>query len=153
MAGVGVQPVVVVESADGADASLGAKADSAATTDTGTFSLIALVKRLLSRLTSGDFAIKIFPTSTAPTNGSGSITTGGTAQNALSANSGRKYLFIQNVSTGDLWFSSIATAVQDQPSIRLRPGDSYENPPHFCPTGAISVIGATTGQKFTAREA
>ncbi len=34
--------------ADGADAALGAKADSVATTNTGTFSLISLIKRLLN---------------------------------------------------------------------------------------------------------
>lgn len=38
-------------SADGDDAALGAKADAAATTDAGTFSLIALFKRLLERVT------------------------------------------------------------------------------------------------------
>lgn len=37
--------------ADGDDAALGAKADAAATTDAGTFSLIALVKRLLGFIT------------------------------------------------------------------------------------------------------
>jgi len=37
--------------ADGADETLGAQADPAATTDTGAFSLVALTKRLLSRLT------------------------------------------------------------------------------------------------------
>ncbi len=37
--------------ADGADVTQGAKADAAATTDTGTFSLIALFKRLLQKLT------------------------------------------------------------------------------------------------------
>ncbi len=35
--------------ADGADVSIGAKADAAATTDAGTFSLIALVKRFLGK--------------------------------------------------------------------------------------------------------
>lgn len=39
--------------ADGADSAMGAKADAAATTDTGTFSLIALTKRLLAKLTTG----------------------------------------------------------------------------------------------------
>lgn len=39
------------------DADLGAKADAAATTDTGTFSLIALFKRLLSQLTTALGAI------------------------------------------------------------------------------------------------
>lgn len=35
--------------ADGSDVTQGAKADSAATSDTGTFSLVALIKRLLSK--------------------------------------------------------------------------------------------------------
>jgi hypothetical protein len=38
---------------DGASPALGAKADSAATTDAGTFSLIALFKRLLEKFTAG----------------------------------------------------------------------------------------------------
>lgn len=38
---------------DGSDAALGAKADSAASSDTGTFSLIALFKRLLEKITAG----------------------------------------------------------------------------------------------------
>lgn len=37
--------------ADGGDAAQGAKADAAATADTGTFSLLALTKRILARLT------------------------------------------------------------------------------------------------------
>lgn len=39
--------------ADGSNVALGAKADAAATTDAGTFSLIALIKRLLQKLTTG----------------------------------------------------------------------------------------------------
>jgi hypothetical protein len=45
------QSAVPVSVADGANVTLGAQADAAATTDTGTFSLLALFKRLLSRLT------------------------------------------------------------------------------------------------------
>lgn len=37
--------------ADGADVTQGARADSAATTDTGTFSIVALTKRMLQKLT------------------------------------------------------------------------------------------------------
>lgn len=39
--------------ADGSDAALGARADTPATADTGTFSLISLVKRLLGKLQTG----------------------------------------------------------------------------------------------------
>lgn len=40
---------VAVTVADGADVAMGAKADAVATTDTGTFSLLALFKRLLAK--------------------------------------------------------------------------------------------------------
>lgn len=86
------------------------------------------------------------------TNQSGSITTGGTAQTAIAANGARRGFEIQNLSSGDLWINTLATAVQDQPSMRIAPGQLYETPAHRVPTGAVSIIGATTGQKFYARE-
>jgi len=91
----------------------------------------------------------------ALTDRSGTITTGGTAQQAAAALSTRKYLLIQNPSGsgGTLWFSTNATAVAASPSIELPPGASYENPAHFCPAGAVSVIHPTTGAKITVREA
>jgi len=83
---------------------------------------------------------------------SGSITSGGAAQTAAAANPSRSYLLIQNVSDTDMWVDFGATAVADQPSIKIVAGGSYENPPHWCPTGLISVIGATTGKTFTIKE-
>lgn len=82
------------------------------------------------------------------------ITTGGTAQQAAAANTARKYLFVQNPSGsgGTAWFSTLATAVAASPSIELPPGSSYENPTHFCQTGAVSVIHPTTGAKLTVLE-
>ena len=90
--------------------------------------------------------------STAPTGASGTITTGGTAQNAAAANASRRGFALQNNSVGDLWFSTIATAVQSQPSFKLPPGAYYESPLFGGGVGAISIIGATTGQAFTGRE-
>lgn len=91
----------------------------------------------------------------ALTDRSVTITTGGTAQQAAAANASRRYLLIQNPSGsgGTCWFSSIGTALPASPSIELAPGASYENPAHFCPTGAVSVIHPTTGAKITVREA
>lgn len=82
------------------------------------------------------------------TNRSGTITTGGTAQNPVSANTGRKYLIIQNVSTGDLWVGIGVTAVQNQPSIKISPSEKFIFS-EYVPTVLISIIGATTGQAFT----
>jgi hypothetical protein len=59
-----------------------------------------------------------------------------------------------------LWVNFGATAVQDQPSIALKactePGDGsggaliFEG--SFVPTSTISIIGPTTGAKFTMKE-
>lgn len=83
---------------------------------------------------------------------SGSITAGNTAQNAAAANTNRRGFALQNLSSGDLWFSSLATAVLDQPSLKLAAGAYYETPPGAAGVGAISIIGATTGQKYSGRE-
>ncbi len=87
------------------------------------------------------------------TDASVTIATGGTAQDAAVANINRKYLFIQNPSGsgGSLWFNTLATAVAASPSIELVAGASYENPAHYCPTGAVSVIHPVTSAKITVR--
>lgn len=105
--------------------------------------------------TTGASTIPTIPTSGALTDRSGTITAGGTAQNAAGALSTRKYLYIENPpnATERLWFSTNATAVADSPSIGLEAGQSFEYPAHFCPTAAVSVIAATTGHKFTVKEA
>jgi hypothetical protein len=96
-----------------------------------------------------------FTASVAPvtyTNRSGALTTGGAAQTVAPANAARRGYFVQNVSAGDLWISTETTAVLNQPSIKLIANAFYESPVGLPPGGAISIIGATTGQAFTARE-
>lgn len=85
---------------------------------------------------------------------SGAIETGGTAEVAAIAKVDRQFLYIENpiTATERLWFSTVDTAVADSPSISLEPGQSYEYPSSFCSTGAVSVIAATTGHKYTIRE-
>jgi hypothetical protein len=85
-------------------------------------------------------------------NRSGSVTTGGTAQTIAAANTSRIGFSLQNNSTGDLWFNTLATAAASQPSIKLAAGAYFESPAGYGGTGAISVFGATTGQVFSARE-
>lgn len=89
------------------------------------------------------------------TDGSGTIATGGTAQNAFASNATRSYLRVQNISpTADLWVNETGAAVINTPgSTRLTPGGSITYDGTFCPTSAISVIGAVTGHPFTAKEA
>lgn len=86
---------------------------------------------------------------------SGSITAGGTSQQVAAANEGRFYLLIQNISSGDLWVNLGVAAVQDSPSLKLLAGSSVEfssSGTGYVPEDAIHIIGATTGQKFVAKE-
>lgn len=72
------------------------------------------------------------------------------SQLVMEANANRKYLFIQNASTKDLWINFSETAVRDQPSIKLMAGGTFvmEN---FVSTESINVIG-NKGQGFVAKE-
>ena len=82
---------------------------------------------------------------------SGAIAAGGTAQTLSPANAARRGLFVQNVSNGDLRVSARGPA-SSAAGLLLAPGALYECPAHLTPTAAISVWGATAGQKFEAGE-
>lgn len=86
------------------------------------------------------------------TDRSGTITSGGAAQTLAPANSGRTGFSIQNLSSGDLWFSSVGTAAAAQPSMKIPSGALYEAPLNGVSTAALSIFGSTTGQAFAARE-
>ena len=95
------------------------------------------------------------------TNRSGPITTGGTAQTLAPANGNRRYLLIQNplsattqgIATAEsLFFNFTTAAVAGEPSIELAPGDIFVMEGSAISTELISVIAATTGHKWTAKE-
>lgn len=83
---------------------------------------------------------------------SGTLAAAGIAQQVAGANPARRGFFIQNVSAADLWLSSVGAAVSDQPALRVAAGQLYECPVHGVPVTAISIIGGTAGQAFSARE-
>lgn len=84
------------------------------------------------------------------TDKSGNITSGGTAQTLAAANPHRRALTGQNISTGDLWINEAGgTAAADTTgSYKVPAGATFSATSHL----AVSIIGATTGQKFTATE-
>lgn len=102
----------------------------------------------------GSLYVNVRDTSSASmTDRSGTITLGGTAQSLMAANPSRKGYLIQNNSAGTLWFNELgATAVQAAPSISIAAGALYQSPSPGASALAISIIGATTGQAFSARE-
>lgn len=86
----------------------------------------------------------------AGTDRSGAITLGGTAQVLAAANTSRKSLTVQNISVADIWVNEIGgtAAVDTAGSWKIAAGGAFA----VSTNRAISIIGATTGQKFTATE-
>lgn len=83
---------------------------------------------------------------------SGTITTGGVAQELAPANASRKYLKGQNLSVGDLWVREISVtgvdAAASQPSNRIPAGGTFG----VNTNQRVSIFGATAGQAFQATE-
>ena len=84
---------------------------------------------------------------------SGTVTSGGTAQPVCPFNFNRRYFLFENLSSGDLWIAFGATAIASQPSILIPTKSGFVMELGFVETEAVSVIGATTGQAFTCKEA
>lgn len=92
-------------------------------------------------------------TSATLTSRSGTIATGGTAQQLMAANASRKGWWLQNLSTGDLWVNRFGgTASAAQPNIQIPSGALYETPAGGAGSTLVSIFGATTGQAFASGE-
>ena len=88
----------------------------------------------------------------APTDRSGSITTGGAAQVAMAALATRKAYFFQNVSSEIMWGSFTGTAVPNAAgSFPIQPNGIIRST-QVCETTALSIYGATTDKVYTAWE-
>lgn len=93
----------------------------------------------------------------APFRGVGSnrsLTVGTSASVAMAANVNRQGWKIKNDSAGDIWinFDTTATTVPGGGNIKVPAGGYIASEPSFVETGAMSVIGATTGLNVTIRE-
>ncbi len=94
-----------------------------------------------------------------PNNCGGTITTGGTAQNAFTAGATKHGFTIANIDTTEvMWISFTTTAApSDTQSFPLAPAtattfaglSSYTTPAGFGMNTALSVVAATTGHKFS----
>jgi hypothetical protein len=86
----------------------------------------------------------------AGTTASGSITTGGTAVTAAAANASRRGLYIQNISSGDLWVNELGgtAAANTAGSWKIAPGEVFS----ASTNRAVSIVGASAGQLFTGVE-
>lgn len=120
------------KSADGANAALGAKADAAASSDTGTYSLIALVKRLCQCVTT---LITGLGTATLT-----NVAASATNVTLLAANASRKRLIIANDGAAILYIKFGSTASSTSWTVKLYPNETYESPPFWVYSGQIDGI-------------
>jgi hypothetical protein len=100
----------------------------------------------------GSAAVQAQPFTT--TDGSAAIASGGVAQSLFGGAAPAHGFAVYNPDpVNDLWVSDGATAsANGQGAIRVAAnGGGYETPPFSKPIGVVSILGAATGQKFTAR--
>ncbi len=95
------------------------------------------------------------PATSGGTDGSTTITLGGTAQQLFAGVAPPNgFEVINSDPVNDLWISDSAVAVANGVgSIRCAAnGGGYYTPQGYTPVGPLSIVGAVTGQKFTAKE-
>jgi hypothetical protein len=82
---------------------------------------------------------------------SGMIAVGGTAEEALPANDGRRYLLIQNPSSNGsaLWVAFGQPSIQASPSVELLPGATLVFEAGFVPTEGVWVVASIANLAYT----
>jgi hypothetical protein len=83
--------------------------------------------------------------------GSGTVLTGGTAQQLFGGTVPANGFQVGNSSAGMLYLSDTGTASAGGSSMPIAAGTVYTTPCGYRPAGAVSIFGATTGQSFAAR--
>lgn len=151
---VAVTGPVVVTDFDQLLARVGATSDTKVTSGSSSGSVIALLKGILDA-TGGGGGGGLSGGPVTETDASGTITAGGTAQTAIASNTSRSFLKITNPhQSDDLWFSTTGTAaVNGSNGSVLLPAGTGIVFDLLVPTGAVSVISATTGRPFTVTHA
>lgn len=83
---------------------------------------------------------------------SGTITSGGDAQDIAGFNPARRSIYIQNISDTPMWVAFGVDATEASPSIYIPDGEDLTLGEGYREliVRRISVIGATTGKAFTA---
>lgn len=99
-------------------------------------------------------ALAFFPlTGESQTDGGGTITAGGTSQTIFPTNNNRRYFEFQNTSDTTMYidFGQAATNTGTK-SFKVVPDAVYINQSNFCTHLSITVLCATTGKTFVAKE-
>ena len=84
--------------------------------------------------------------------GSGTIATANTSQQAMAANANRRYFFFQNIGTANIYLNFGTAATTGAGSMQIPPGASITMDAGFVSTDAINVISATPGTPYTCKQ-
>lgn len=84
------------------------------------------------------------------TNNSNTITTGGTSQQIVAANSSRKYLLVQNISDTNMYLGVGYTPTTTTGILLASNGGGIIFESSFIPNSAINILCATAGKAFVA---
>jgi hypothetical protein len=87
----------------------------------------------------------------AAIDGSGTISSGGTAQTLFGGVVPIDGWLVANNSPTALYVSDVGTATSGGASIPIAAGVVFATPSGYKPAGPVSLYGATTGQAFAAR--
>jgi hypothetical protein len=87
----------------------------------------------------------------AATDGSGTIVSGGMAQNLFAGVVPVNGYLVANNSSAVLYVSDVGTANSAGASIPVQSGTVFATPSGYKPAGAVSLYGSVTGQAFAAR--
>lgn len=134
---------------------LGRGADAASVSTALSTEDVAVLNAITSAIVAGYLTPPLAITGSAPTDGSTTITAGGSAQNLFAGGTPTNgYLVCNPNSSDDLWVSDTTTAAANATgSFRVAAnGGCFVTPPTSKPAGAVSVVGPTTGDKITARK-
>jgi hypothetical protein len=90
----------------------------------------------------------------ALTDGSGTVTTGGTSQQVFASLTTRSYLMCQNpTSATETLFVNIGVAASTAGgSIELAPGSSITFSNNFIPTGTVNLTAATAAHRYLCKQ-
>lgn len=113
----------------------------------------AAAGQTLSAVVASDLSVLADSGTAATADRSGTVASGGTAQQACAANPSRRLLLVANPDeVRSFWFSPSGTASAGAGSIQVGPGSAIVFD-KVVPSGAVSVFGAAAGQPFTVAEA
>ncbi len=83
--------------------------------------------------------------------GSGTVSAGGTAQTLFGGIVPINGWLVANNSSASLYVSDVGTATSGGASIPVAPGGVFATPSGYKPAGAVSLYGSATGQAYAAR--